>query len=152
MAAVFRGQGGDERGPPPGNKAVVEIKGAQAGKAGIDSPQYTGPAPGHLVDVDGPGLQGDPGHIASVVVLGIIQPRNQFRGVLVVLHCFEAPDAQAVGLDRDPHGPVEIPEMGVDFVAVPAHQNEFPRLVRGNGQADAQLFQNLRQIAGEDAV
>ena len=55
------------------------------------------------------------------------------------------------GLTPNPHGAVEVSEMGVDPIAVSPDQDEFPRLVGGNGQADAELFQNLRQVAGEDA-
>ena len=103
------------------------------------------------MNVDGPGLERGSGHIARVMGAGFFKARDQFRRVLVVFQRFEAPDAHAVGFHGNPHGPVEIPEMGVDFVAFAAHQDELPRLVGGNRQADAELFQNLRQVAGEDA-
>ena len=52
------------------------------------------------------------------------------------------------GFYRDPHGSVEVSKMGVDFIAFSSHQNEFSRLIRRDRQADAQLFQNTRQVAG----
>ena len=104
------------------------------------------------MNVDAAGLERGPGHIARVMGAGFFKARDQFRRVLVVFQRFEAPDAHAVGFHGDSHGPVEVSEVGVDLIAFAAHQDEFSGLVGGNRQADAQLFQDIRQVAGKNAA
>lgn len=128
------------------------IESTEAGEACIDEPQLVSCRPCHLVNVDVAGDVDTSGEVASIVLATWSQLVSDRRNVAEIPDGLRAADREAIALYGDAHGFLEVAEVGVDHAAVVAYQNGFTGLVRGDDEANVELFEDLGEIGSVDAT
>ena len=150
VAAVLRGQLGDERRPPARHEAVAGVEAGQAGEQGVDDPQVRlaavrGP-PGDLVALDRAGDGRGARQPAPVVAAGG-RDRGGELGVVMqrpdlTLACHRDP----VRADGDAHGPVEPAEGEGQLPVSDSDGDELTGLIGRDQQRTPGLLQHPREL------
>ena len=152
VAAVLRGQLGDERRPPARHEAVDPVERAQAGEARVDEPEPVPcPRPSR-----GSGRRRCNGRRrgrkqASCRPSGA-EPAGDGRGVVVFPDLQRRADGQPVAVAGQAHRLAEAAEVRVQRAVVGPEHHQLAGLVGGDEDREAQLLEDRGEAGGVHAA
>ena len=136
----------DERRPPPRREAGRAVERAEAGEPGVDDPQLSAGAPGHLVDLDVARDVAGAGQEAGVVPAGRVELGRHGRDIDELPDLDLGADGQPVAGQGHAHRGLEAAEVGVEVVPLVADHHELAGLVGGDQQRRAELPQKRGEV------